>query len=555
MAITIDRQPNDIQPVNSDGLYYVLSSTQSASKLKYRYIFEVYVNGSIVFEGKSTPNTNDKGVIDIGEILRNYTNSTVKIEDHLASLYIHDTEKFSRYDENEVIEYYVKFGEEWAISANTSVIQYNGIDDSPGAPGRQSLIRKTYNATYPNNTYSNYEEFEYEPYIMSGNPIQYESGLFLTNAPRIQEVSLNDRGTLSFFNYVLGGNIISYPYQAQYIFYDVDGIQLSSTTIDNIQSNGGGPLTGLTGLGYDAVGQVSSGYTWNVLNVASGPYNINQSIGFPTNAKYYHIRMLGRDQSSSVGCPSNYEAGYIESCGFGYQIPVCIDERDQAGDRIYWPESGATSQWNSDCFFISSYGGPGGELFTGGTSYGNNCDLCYEIEFSGVPETPPNVISSTGSTITGLTAVSEVFQFNIVDDCDVFNNKQLIWKNRYGTYDYYRFTKRKSEGMSIERQTYKQIPIDWDSSSPSKTEISRGITTNRVSNDEIHVVNTGFVDRATMNWLEELFTSDDVYYIDDDGRLFPIVITSTEYQRKNKGNREIINVELSYQLSNTIKIN
>jgi len=58
-----------------------------------------------------------------------------------------------------------------------------------------------------------------------------------------------------------------------------------------------------------------------------------------------------------------------------------------------------------------------------------------------------------------------------------------------------------------------------------------------------------------MNWLEELFTSSDVYYIETDGRLFPIVITSTEYQRKNKGNRELINVELSYQLSNTIKIN
>jgi len=553
MAITIERQPTDLQPVNSDGLYYVLSSTRSASTLKYRYLYEVYVNGVLIFEGKSTPNTNDKGVVDIGEVLRNYTNSTVEIEDAISSTYIHQTERFSRYDENEVIEYFVKFGEEWAFSANTTVVQYDGITDTPGAPARQSSTRKTYNATYPNNTYSNYDEFDYSPYIMSGTPIQYESGLFLTNAPRIQEVSLNDRGTLSFFNYVLGANITSYPYKAEYTFYDVDGIEIGQSTIDNIQSNGGGPLTTLAGLGYDSGGQVSSGYTWNVLNVASGPFNIEQSIGIPSGTKYYHIRMLGKNQSSVVGCPSGYEPGYIESCGFGYQIPVCIDEREQAGDRIYWP-SGA-SQWNPDCFFIASYGGPGGETFTGGTSYGASCGLCYDIEFGGLPETPPNVISSSGGTITGLTAVSETFQYNIVDDCDVFNNKQIIWRNRYGTYDYYRFTKRKSEGLSIERQTYKQIPVDWDSSSPSKTQISRGITTNRVSNEEIHVVNTGFVDRATMNWLEELFTSSDVYYIETDGRLFPIVITSTEYQRKNKGNRELINVELSYQLSNTIKIN
>lgn len=550
MAITINREPNDLQPVNTDGLFYVVSSTKT-SELKFRYIYWVYVNDVKIFEGKSTPNPAGKGVMDISEILRNYLDSNVEINDYTGSTYIHETKKFSTFDKNEVIDYYVKFGEEWAVSANTAVVQYNGITDVAGDPARQSQIRKCFNGTYPNNTYSNYENFEFDPYVFSGyTPVQYQDGFFLTNGPRIQEVSLNDRHTLSFFNYKLGADPISYGYQAEYRFYDSSGILLSSTTIDNIISNGGGPLTGITGLGYDAAGVVSSAYTYNVINLASGPYNVQQEIGIPSGTSYYHISLYGRNQQTAPNCPSGFEPAYIKSCNFGYEIPVCVAlDSINATNVIYW----SSSTWNADCFQVIMYGGPGGDVFSGGTDYGASCSTCYATE--GLPESPPNVISQTGTTITGLTRVSEVFQFNIVEDCDVFNNKQLIWKNRYGAYDYYRFTKRKSEGLSIDRQTYQQIPVDWAASSPSKTQISRGITTNRVSNDEVHVVNTGFVDTATMNWMEELITSPEVYYIETDGRLFPIVITSTEFQRKNRGNRELINVEITYQLSNTIRIN
>ena len=153
-----------------------------------------------------------------------------------------------------------------------------------------------------------------------------------------------------------------------------------------------------------------------------------------------------------------------------------------------------------------------------------------------------------------MTAVSETFQFNIEDACDFFNNKQLMWKNRYGAFDYYKFSKRKGEGLNIDRQTYTQSPVSWGSSNPQKTRASRGLTDFNVSMTETHVVNTGFVNQATMVWLEECYTSPEVYLIETDGTLFPINITSTEYIRKNKGNREIINLELTYTYSNNIRL-
>jgi len=548
--ITIVREPSDLQPSMTDGLFYTLSSTKT-SQYKYRYVFWVYVNGVRVFQGKSTPNPEGLGVIDVSEILRTYTNSSVEITDAISSQYIHQTERFSLFKDREVNDYYVVLGEEYATSPTAAVVTYNGISDSEGSPALQSTQRKVFNGTYPTNIYGNRQDFINTPYILDTEPTQYQQGLFLTNSPRILDVDINDRHTLSFFNYKLGGDLNSYGYQVLYEFYDSSGVELSSATLDNITSNGGGPLSSLDGLGYDEIGIVPSAYTYNVVNVASGPYNVEQSIGIPTNTKYYKVTLKGKNQSSSVGCPTGYLAGYVESCGFGYQIPVCYPT-GETSTRYYWPNG--ISQWNPDCFFLAAAGGPGGEVFTGGTSYGSDCSACYDTEFGGLPESPPNIIETSGSPITSMTAISETFQFNIEDDCDYWNNKQLVWKNRYGAFDYYKFSKRKGEGLNIQRQSYTQIPVSWGSSDPQKTRISRGLTDYNVNISESHVINTGFVNQATMVWLEECYTSPEVYLIETDGSLFPINITSTEYIRKNKGNKEIVNLELTYTYSNNIKL-
>ena len=71
---------------------------------------------------------------------------------------------------------------------------------------------------------------------------------------------------------------------------------------------------------------------------------------------------------------------------------------------------------------------------------------------------------------------------------------------------------------------------------------------------ETHIVNSGFITQPEFVWLEELFTSSDTYLIQTDGTLFPINIVSTEFVRKNKGNRQIFNIELSYTYSNNIRL-
>jgi phosphopantetheine adenylyltransferase len=55
-------------------------------------------------------------------------------------------------------------------------------------------------------------------------------------------------------------------------------------------------------------------------------------------------------------------------------------------------------------------------------------------------------------------------------------------------------------------------------------------------------------------YLEELYTSNEVYEVREDGGLSPINIINTEFLKKNKGNKDIVNIELTYVYSNNIQL-
>jgi len=171
-----------------------------------------------------------------------------------------------------------------------------------------------------------------------------------------------------------------------------------------------------------------------------------------------------------------------------------------------------------------------------------------------VPQTPPTTFVE--GICSGFTAVSEIFTFNVDPICNRagVTQYQLMWLNRYGHWDYYTFTANKEEGLNIQRGTYKTWNVDWGSDNPVKTQYSRGLTDFQVDMTEVHIINSGFIDEADMVFLEELYTSNQVYEITEDGGLRGINITNTEFTRKNKGNRTIVNLELTYQYSNNISL-
>ena len=171
-----------------------------------------------------------------------------------------------------------------------------------------------------------------------------------------------------------------------------------------------------------------------------------------------------------------------------------------------------------------------------------------------IPQPVPT--SWTEGNCSGYTPVSEVFTYNITcgPTRSLNQHLQLMWLNRYGHYDYYTFLFNRYEGLNINRQTYKSWNIDWGSDNPVKTQYSRGLTDSEVQMTETIVINSGFVNNPTFQWLEELFTSNQVYEIQTDGSLYPVNILNTEFERKIEGNRTLYNLELQYVLSNNIRL-
>ena len=163
--------------------------------------------------------------------------------------------------------------------------------------------------------------------------------------------------------------------------------------------------------------------------------------------------------------------------------------------------------------------------------------------------------TTTGTCVT-YPAISEVFTFNLecIPTRSSNQHLQLMFQNRYGHYDYYTFIAGRYQGIGIERQTYNQWNIDWGSSDPNKTQYSRGVTDSQVQMNETVVVHTGFINQPDFEFLEELYTSSEVYEIQPNGGLRPVNIISTEFEKKIQGNRSIFDLELTYIYSNNIEL-
>jgi hypothetical protein len=171
-----------------------------------------------------------------------------------------------------------------------------------------------------------------------------------------------------------------------------------------------------------------------------------------------------------------------------------------------------------------------------------------------IPQPVPT--GATSGNCVNYTAVSEVFTFNLgcIPSRSSNQHLQLMWQNRYGHYDYYTFMAGRYQGIGIDRQTYNQWNIDWGSADPNKTQYSRGLTDSQVVMAETVVVHTGFINQPDFEFLEELYTSSQVYEIQPDGGLRPVNIISTEFEKKIQGNKTIFDLELTYVYSNNIEL-
>ena len=300
MSITFQSTPAEFQPVLSDGIFFTLSSNtyNTLSTFKFKFNYNLFVEDVLVFAGKCSPNPYGLGIVDLQQILETYTDSLPISYWDTTPIYTHQTFPFSRPANEEVINYYLKVGYEFADSEISPVTGYTGYGNSVGDPAVQTQVYKVFRSTMGTNPRATQQSFNIDPYILSGLPqgvYPTTSGLFLTNAPRILDVLDTDYFTLGFTNYYLWSGQtsgFSQGYYVEYNFYDDQGALLSATTYDNITTNGGGPRTNCN-LVYQnlyLIEPVSAATDWNTMYVAAGPANLPQ---IPNGTVQYTVQLFG----------------------------------------------------------------------------------------------------------------------------------------------------------------------------------------------------------------------------------------------------------------------
>ncbi len=150
------------------------------------------------------------------------------------------------------------------------------------------------------------------------------------------------------------------------------------------------------------------------------------------------------------------------------------------------------------------------------------------------------------------------------EDCKGYETIRLTWLNKFGTWDYYNFTKKSTRTFNATRKTYSQITGSWNKSKYILNGHSGGSKSFNNTIKESIVLNTDFITEAQSEWLEELFISNDVYILKQRSTdntnegyirkyLEPVTLTSNSYTRKTQANDRLIQHTLNIQTTRTKK--
>lgn len=109
---------------------------------------------------------------------------------------------------------------------------------------------------------------------------------------------------------------------------------------------------------------------------------------------------------------------------------------------------------------------------------------------------------------------------------------ELGWRNEYGGYDYFNFTKVSEVSLGIERETYtKGIDTFQPTKKMAHNEYSRGETIINQNIDEHYVINTDTLSKKEVEQLDDLWYSPDVFaYINE--VWYPIILEVDEVVTK-----------------------
>lgn len=151
---------------------------------------------------------------------------------------------------------------------------------------------------------------------------------------------------------------------------------------------------------------------------------------------------------------------------------------------------------------------------------------------------------------------SEKLTFKIDCSCEIFRPVRFTWLNRLGGFDSFTFRLKSTRTVDIQRKEFKKYlsyltpDLSWNYQIGD-----RGRTVYDIQSIDIHTVVSTFHDEETHRWLEELFTSPEVYRVTPDAfgnpQYDPIIITknSVVIDTKRKPGNKLLSHDIEYVMA------
>jgi len=145
------------------------------------------------------------------------------------------------------------------------------------------------------------------------------------------------------------------------------------------------------------------------------------------------------------------------------------------------------------------------------------------------------------------------YTFTIDTTCQPWETYRFVWLNRLSGWDFFEFKGKPLETIPIDRMEYDRrlqtlYNNDWTYSVGD-----RGTVTYGINATETVQTWSGYIKRDVALWLEELYTSPEIYIIKGT-QLIPIVLSTAEFARPQVNVAGLINMPIEFRMANSLVI-
>jgi hypothetical protein len=150
------------------------------------------------------------------------------------------------------------------------------------------------------------------------------------------------------------------------------------------------------------------------------------------------------------------------------------------------------------------------------------------------------------------TKVSDLYTFELNDDCSRYDIYHLCWLDKMGSFISYPFIYKSRESSEYDRKSYYQREGSFNTSNDTYgfNEGQGGEQTFISREREKLILNSGWAEDFETELIKDMLGSSKVLIQEPNGKMYGCTITNNEYNFKNKNNDDLFNYTISVSYNN-----